>query len=475
MLRVGFRRLTSSAVPPAEASSGSLPAGSRLPRRKRAAAAHLLYDLCFLGFVLVGSPYFLFRIATSRRFRKGLPQRLGFVPVRPRKGGRVWIHGVSVGEVKAAQPLVAALAGRRPELEVALSSTTPTGYSLLERLLPEHLRFFYPLDLPFVPGRVIDRVEPCGIVLMELEIWPNFLRAASRRGVPVAVVNGRISERSWRGYTRAWRLLPELERIEVYCVQNRRYAERFLDLGVPASRVFVTGNMKFDNLGPSRDAPPDEELRALLRIGPGERVVVGGSTHAGEERTLLRAARGTEEKLRVPLRLLLAPRHPDRVGSVLDDLAAEGGKAVLLSDLRRGRGTLAAGTAVVVDTIGELERIYTLASAVFVGGSLVPHGGHNGLEPVSLGKPTLFGPHTFNFEDEVNLLLEGEGARRVADEADLQGALARLLEDPEGARAMGERGVRALASQRGATERTLGVLERFLLHPSRVAARGASG
>ncbi|HET6201634.1 MAG TPA: glycosyltransferase N-terminal domain-containing protein [Planctomycetota bacterium] len=446
----------------------------RARRRGRATAAHLLYDLAFVGAILLGSPYFLWKIATRRRFRAGLAQRFGRVPVRPTGRSRLWIHGVSVGEVKAALPLVRLLAQRRPEFEVALSSTTETGNALLARLFPEHPRFFYPLDLPFVPGRVLERVSPCGIVLMELEIWPNFLRAASRRAVPVALVNGRISEKSWRGYRRARRLLPELDRIEVYCVQNRRYAERFLDLGVPAARVFVTGNVKFDHAGPARDAPPDPELRALLRVGPSELVVVGGSTHGGEERSLLRAARGAAARLGAPLRLLLVPRHPDRAPSVVAELAAEGGKAVLLSELRAGVPP-ADGAAVVVDTIGELERIYTLAAAVFVGGSLVPHGGHNVLEPVSLGKPTLFGPHTFNFEDEVNLLLEGEGARRVADERDLEAALGVLLADPEGARAMGERGARALTSQRGASERTLAVLERSFLRPSRVASRGGAG
>jgi 3-deoxy-D-manno-octulosonic-acid transferase len=375
----------------------------------------------------------------------------------------VWIHGVSVGEVKTARPLVRALRERRPDLPIALSSTTPTGFEVAGGLYPDLFRFYYPLDLPFVPPRVLRRVRPGWIILMELEIWPNFLRAASRADVPVAVVNGRISERSWRGYRRARRLLPRLDRIALYCVQNRRYAERFLDLGVPPSRVLVTGNMKFDNVRGARGAPPDPELKALLGVRSEEPVFVGGSTHADEEAICFRATRRAGASLRRALRLVLVPRHPERAGAIAAALRAEGGEPILLTRLRAAKAPAPARATVVVDTIGELERIYALADVVYVGGSLVPHGGQNVLEPAAFGKPVLFGPHTDNFEEEVARLLEGGAARRVSDEEGLGQALVDLLADPGEARAMGERGADLVESSRGATSITLEALDRRFL------------
>jgi 3-deoxy-D-manno-octulosonic-acid transferase len=430
-------------------------------RRSRTALLHLVYDGSFLLLLAAGLPWFAFRFATSRRFRRGLKQRLGYVPIRSSAQPCVWIHGVSVGEVKAAGALARGLRERFPGYEIVFSATTQTGFELAKELYRESLLFYYPLDAFWIVSRVFRRVRPSWIVLVELEIWPNLLLRADRADVPVMVVNGRISERSWRGYRRLRQFLPEFTRIRHTCAQNEIYRERFLDIGVPPARVSVTGNVKFDNLCTRGDAAPDEELSRLFGIGPSDCVFVAGSTHPGEERAVLEAARAIRVAGRA-LRLIVAPRHPARLPEVLAELREHGGEPVRLTELRSGGATASPTATYVVDTIGDLERVYTLATAVFVGGSLFPKGGHNVLEPAALGKAVLFGPHTFNFDAETALLLERRAARRVQDDVELARALRELLDDPEEASRMGQAAIAAIDENRGATARTIAALEPIL-------------
>ncbi|MBL8899233.1 MAG: 3-deoxy-D-manno-octulosonic acid transferase [Planctomycetes bacterium] len=448
-----------SAAGPAPRPLSRAPRGAW--RRGRTALLHLVYDGSFLLLIVLGLPWFLLRFATSRRFRRGLPQRLGFVPLRSSKQPCIWIHGVSVGEVKAAGALARGLRERFPGCEIVFSATTQTGFELARELYRDNLLFYYPLDAFWIVSRVFRRIRPNWIVLVELEIWPNLLLRADRAGVPVMVVNGRISERSWRGYRRLRRFLPEFTRIRHTCAQNETYRERFLDIGVPAERVSVTGNVKFDNLRARGDLAPDAELRRLFGIAPDDCVFVAGSTHPGEERAALAAARSIRESGR-PLRLIVAPRHPPRLAEVLAELREQGGEPVRLTELRSGAAQPSPTATYVVDTIGELERVYSLAAVVFVGGSLFPKGGHNVLEPAALGKPVLFGPHTFNFDAETALLLERRAARRIADDAELCRALRELLEDPEEAKRMGQAAIAAIEENRGATARTIAALEPIL-------------
>jgi 3-deoxy-D-manno-octulosonic-acid transferase len=445
--------------------SSSRRAGSRAPRgtwqRSRTALLHLVYDGSFLLLLVAGLPWFALRFATSRRFRRGLKQRLGFVPVRAGTGPCVWIHGVSVGEVKAAGALARGLRERFPGYEIVFSATTQTGFELARDLYRESLLFYYPLDAFWIVSRVFRRVRPSWIVLVELEIWPNLLLRADRAGVPVMVVNGRISERSWRGYRRLRSFLPEFTRIRHTCAQNETYRERFLDIGVPPERVSVTGNVKFDNLRTCAEATPDPELARLFGIAVGDCVFVAGSTHPGEERAALEAARRVREG-GTALRLIVAPRHPQRLAEVLAELQSLGGDPVRLTELRSGVARPSPSATYVVDTIGELERVYTLAAVVFVGGSLFPKGGHNVLEPAALGKAVLFGPHTFNFDAETALLLERRAARRVQSDAELAEALGELLADREEAARMGRAAIGAIEENRGATARTIAALEPIL-------------
>lgn len=435
--------------------------GPRRPPVSRLLLA--VYNVIFFFGFLLYLPLFLWRMIGDRAYRGGLLERTG--RVAPSRTDHVlWIHGVSVGEVKAAAPLVAAVRAAAPDLEIVVSATTPTGANVARTLFPNDRVIFYPLDFGHFPARSLERIRPRAVLLMELELWPNFLHAAEKRDIPVVVVNGRISDRSYRGYKRVSWLLPQIDRIDLFAVQNETYASRLRALGVAPDRIRVTGNVKYDRFEvTSAGVPRDAEFERLLDIQPGESVIVAGSTHAGEEERLGRILREIEERDGRSLRLVVAPRHPERSASAVDDLrrlldgAPPGAPRTVhrLTELRSaGRKRADPSSWLVVDTIGELEKAYSVADAVFVGGSLIKHGGQNMLEPVALGKPTIVGPHVQNFADDVRNLLEAGGLIRVAGETELRDRLARLLGDPAEGAELVRRGQRVLEEGRGATERT---------------------
>ena len=415
---------------------------------------HGVYDLGWIAFALLGSPWLLWMSLRQRGFGRMVVERLGrrLGRVPPRTRPRILVHGVSVGEVKAAQSLVALLEERHPDYELVISAATNTGLEVAGKLFPEKLRVRFPADLSFVVKRFLDRVDPALVILVELEVWPNLLRLCNRQGRPVAVVNGRITRDS-HGRYRFFRLLPEFNRISLYCVQSAEYAQRFAVLGVERERIVVTGNVKFDGLrvGP---VAVGEELERFAGGRPGQRVLVAGSTHEPEELLVARALASVAPDVR----LVLVPRHPDRSADLIARLGAAGIRAQSLTALRAGE-PVDRSRPLVVDTIGELERVYSLADLVFVGGSLIPHGGQNMLEPAAQGKAVLFGPHVENFDQEAALLLAAGACRKVADERALAEELARLLPDEAVRTQMGAAGAAAVAAQRGATRLTLAALE----------------
>lgn len=424
-----------------------------------------IVDFAYYGVLQLAWPWIAWKVAPARgrRHLAGLSERLGRCP--PRLGQRpcIWIHGVSVGEIRAAAPLIDALERELPGYEVVLSTTTGTGQEVARRGYPDRRVFYYPLDLSFSVRRCFDAIRPDLVVLVELEIWPNFLGEAWRRRVPVALVNGRISEKSYRGYrlVRRW-LFDPIGKIGRFCVQDETYAERFRRLGIPARQIHITGSMKYDQLRVAADAD-GAAVRRDMGVGEGEAVIIGGSTHPGEERALLLAYQRLRARL-PGLRLVLVPRHTERTDEVRRLITELGEQPVRRTErLRAGGGApLPPGAVLLVDTIGELGRLYAAADVVFVGGSLIPHGGQNMLEPALLGKPTAFGPSYENFIEPVERLLVAGGARLIAGEAELERALGELLERPEAARAMGERGRQALLAARGATARTVAVIRRLL-------------
>ncbi len=425
-----------------------------LPRSGvRGALTMGVYQPLFLLAFLLYSPLLLWRWATDRKKRASWRERMGFVPRLPGDRPVVWIHGVSVGEVKAASNFVARLRELRPDLQILVSATTPNGHLVARQEYKDLPVVFYPLDFANFPARALDRLRPRCVLLMELEIWPNFLQAARKRDIPVAVINGRISERTFKGYRLARGLLPQLDLITEYCVQDKAYQRRLLELGVDAQRVFVTGNMKYDSVVMGNH----DEARARLRpwLAPRhERVLVAGSTHHDEEQVVLAAVAAVQEQAAVPVRIVLVPRHPERAATIADQVRAAGKQPRRWSEVADALPPLGPDDVVVVDTIGQLQRFYAACDVAFVGGSLIPHGGQNMLEPAAQGKATIFGPHTTNFRRDVELLLAADAVVQVPDRAAFAAALGRLLRDASVRETLGARGKAVITDNRGATART---------------------
>jgi 3-deoxy-D-manno-octulosonic-acid transferase len=393
---------------------------------------------------------------------RGIPlrlgQRLGYLP---RRGGRPcgWIHAVSVGESIAATPIVEGLRRLDPALPLVMTTVTETGARVVaERFAGAVDHRFFPLDFPGAVRRATDAINPAFVVCMETELWPNVLRVLAGRGVPVMIANGRVSDRSYPRYRAVRRLLgPVLGDVRVFAMQSDEDARRIIELGAPRGRVFVTGNVK-------HEAPPDEAEtteRWRLRLGLDAHTAtwIAGSTHRGEEEMLLDAHRRLLE--RVPgARLVLAPRHPERVPEVVELIHHRGFEAVRRSELPQAHR---AGALIVVDTVGELASIYSVGVVAFVGGSLVPVGGHNVLEPALRAKPVLFGPHTENFRESAGLLRASGGGLIVRDDVELVAALLRLLTDRGLCAALGAAAREAAGSRDGAVRDTLELIQRFLL------------
>lgn len=420
-----------------------------------------LYHLVFVVAFLVYSPVLAWRMILNPGYREGILQRMGRVPRTRSDRPVVWIHGVSVGEVKAAGRLIEGLRRDYPGYELVVSTTTPTGQRLARAVHADLRVIYYPLDFGSFPAKALERVRPAFVLLMELEIWPNFLHAARRRNIPVAVVNGRMSAQSFKGYRLLRGLLPQFNLIDKYCVQNESYRDRLLALDVDPNRISLTGNIKYDSVALKGPTSESRELRSWLARESGL-VLVGGSTHGDEEVGLARAIGHLRDAHGVSVRLVLAPRHPERSAGVCESLSGLGMRWVRWSQLPTPPEPLHGEEIVVVDTIGQLETFYGASDVAFVGGSLVPHGGQNMLEPAALGKAVVFGPHVENFSTDVDLLRSADAAVQVAGWEDLEAELKRLFNDPVRRGELGQRAVDVIQANQGATARTLVELKPLL-------------
>lgn len=406
--------------------------------------------------------YLALPFAALRLPRRAWLERLGFGAQRT--GGGVWIHAVSVGEMQAAAILVAALRTRADAPELTLTCATPTGRARAQALMPDVPVRYAPYDLPGSLRRCLSRLRPRLLILIETELWPNLLHQARRADVPTLIASARVSERSARFYRRFPSLLrPALQANVWVGAQTAGDARRFGDLGVAAERLSVVGNVKFDRVLPDELMPRGAALRA--RLGAGRPVWVAGSTHPGEEQIVLEAHRQLRQTLPQSL-LVLAPRHPQRF-----DEAAAGVQAAGLRCLRRSHALPQAHAAqgeaegyevLLLDTLGELMEFYAAGDAAFVGGSLVPVGGHNLLEPAALGLPVLSGPQQFNSPDVARILTEHAALTTVEDAASLSAALAHLLSDPDARSEQGARAQAAIAASRGALARVLDLVDQLL-------------
>ena len=412
-------------------------------------------------------------LAVARRFMRGMPlnmrARLGY-GAQNGSGPRGWVHAVSVGEAIAAAPLVAGLHQAYPSLPLVVSTVTSTGARVVEdRFAALASHRYFPLDFPGAVRRAVRAIDPAFFICMETEIWPNMLRELAARGVPVMIANGRLSDRSFKRYRLVRSALRVvLAGVTVFAMRSDEDARRIIALGAPAERVIVTGNLKND--APVDAAGGTDLWRRLLNLAPEQRVWIAGSTHRGEEEAVLTAhAAAIIEN--PGLTLVLAPRHPERAEEVIALITSRGFRSVRRSALPGGR---TARTVIVVDTVGELAQMYSLAEVVFVGGSLVPRGGHNVLEAALRRKPVLVGPHTDNFREAASLLTTSGGAVLVNDEASLSAELRRLLADPALAARRGQAGYEAVAAHHGAVRHTLDLVARFLVPHSPTPAADAT-
>lgn len=426
-----------------------------------------LVDFAYYAGLILASPVLTYKVARKRgrRHLAGLKERLGACERRAGTRPCIWVHGVSVGEIQAARTLVEAIERALPDYEIVLSTTTGTGQEVAKRTYPDKRVFYFPIDFTWSVASVFRAIRPSVVVLVELEIWPNFLHEAHRQRIPIALVNGRISAKSFRGYRFVRSLLFDpIGKIGQFYVQTELYADRFRRLGIPARQIHVTGSVKYDQLA-APDLDPNE-VRAELGLAGDDLILMGGSTHPSEEEALLDAYRELRGEFPA-LRLVLVPRHTERSAELVELIRARvpltrRTDQLEARDAGRGVEGLAPGAVLLVDTVGELGRLYACADLVFVGGSLIPHGGQNMLEPVMYGKPTLFGPHWVNFEEPVRRLLAARGVREIGGASDLTQACRELLGDPGEARAMGGRGREAMLAAQGATERTVAGLASFL-------------
>jgi 3-deoxy-D-manno-octulosonic-acid transferase len=430
-----------------------------------------LYSILVLLIAVIASPWFIYQAVRYKKYVGSLGQRLGYLPVSFNMDGdeSIWIHAVSVGEVLTARPLISELKRRYPNLRMFLSTTTMAGQQLARRSVQDvDAVFYFPFDLGFVVRRTLDLVRPKLFIMMETEIWPNLLRECRERGVKTAVVNGRLSARSFPRYRMIRPMMRRvLEDIDKFLVQGEESARRFIDLGADPARVVVTGSMKFDSLELSSTAlqarARDRVLR-YFRVPSSRPVIVAGSTMKGEETHVLRAFRRVRTAAPNTL-LVLAPRHPERFAEVEQLARSEGWKVAKRSDLAVDAEPRV--DIVIVDTIGELATIYQIGTVVFVGGSLVPTGGHNVLEPAVFGKPIVFGPHMQNFLEIADAFVTNGACVQLTGEQELDEAFISLIGDPVRRARLGAAARALVEANRGANEKSVMVLASLLPQETR--------
>jgi 3-deoxy-D-manno-octulosonic-acid transferase len=440
----------------------------------------VLYSLLVTVAALLAAPYYLIR----DRLR-GVPpdywhERLGRLPWSisvPGENGTIWVHAVSVGETLAVAGLVGEIMRRFPSQPLYLSHVTPTGRAVGEARIPGVAgRFYLPLDWKWAARRVFDRLQPKLLIIAETELWPNLLAVAFEQGTRVVLVNARLSERSFAGYRRFKFLFrPALAAIDVVFAQTDRDADRFRQLGVPAEKVRVAGNLKFDTQPPQLGEFPRLARRALeeARRGP---VLVAASTMAGEEPLVLRAWDSIRERFPAAM-LILAPRHPQRFDEVAQLLGSSGCRSVRRTELDplNPGVRFAEAEIVLVDTLGELAGVFELADAAFVGGSLVPTGGHNVLEPAFWAKPVLFGVHMHHFRDIAEQFLAEGAAFQVKDPDELANRASELFADVRLREQMGSRAKHLLENGSGATKRIAAQLAGWLEKESALQMAAVEG
>lgn len=428
----------------------------------------LLYDLIFLIVVIIYLPVYLFK----KKFHHGFFLRLGFLPENLKLDRPIWIHTVSVGEAMAAKGLVEKIKKVYPGRKLVISTVTPTGNKIARSISGGNDFVTYlPLDFSFVVSRVIDKINPALFIIAETEIWPNLITYSYKKKIPVVIVNGRISDSSFRGYRRIKFLFrPVLRKVSLFSVQTEQDADRLRCLGVGDERIRVTGNIKFDIVKNCREFK--EDYREKLGIKSEDLLIVCGSTHPGEEKIILGVYRELLKDY-ANIRLLIAPRHPERAGDIEKFISEYGFNPVRISRLgipfvplkdkvssqsclpRTAGQSSDNRTVFILDSVGELMNFYSIAGIVFIGGSLIKKGGHNILEPAFFAKPILFGPNMSNFKDISGLFLRNNACISVADKEQMRTEIKGLIDNPLKMEELGRKAKELFFENQGVTERTV--------------------
>jgi 3-deoxy-D-manno-octulosonic-acid transferase len=422
---------------------------------------HPLYNVLVTLFLVFSFPYFLMRSLVQEGFRREWSQRMGCLPPlaldRP-----IWVHAASVGEVLCTLPLLKKIKTALPQRDIVLTTMTRTGNDTAKKQIPEAAGvFFLPLDHPLIVERGVQKMRPSLLLIAETELWPNLLLCCRRRGVPVVLFNGRISDRSFPRYRCMKSFFTRyLKCISLFLMQTETDRQRITEIGAPPETTRVVGNIKFDQPPPSFHQSARDEMAHSLGLQGNETILIAGSTHSGEEEMVLHLFRDLKRE-HSDLVLILAPRHLDRLDEVERVLKREGIPWKRRSALS-SRQPMPGPQVILLDTLGELMKLYALGTLVIIGGSLVPVGGHNPLEPLSFRKCVLFGPHMFNFQEISRLLTEAGGAIQVRGREDLFSQTRRLLGDKTAREEVGERGYQLLQINRGATERIFDEISPYL-------------
>ncbi len=419
---------------------------------------YLLYDVLLFIAALFALPYYAVKMVFTGKYRKSLGPKLGLMDPaifqNMRGSPRIWIHAVSVGEVTAAEPIVASLRMHFPESCIVLSTSTETGQEMARLLVTGVTSFiYYPLDIPFVVKKVIAKVRPDVIVLTETELWPNFIRACKEQGAKIVVINGRISQHSYQKYAMTrffWKNILNL--IDEIGVISETDAKRLLAIGAESLPVRVIGNAKYDSLAAKASPSVREEMENKLNLTIADKVFVAGSTHDGEEKIIINVYRRLLERY-PDFKLIIVPRHPER-GQAVVSLVKEIGFAdcMTMTQINGGRHRTDE-RIIIIDVIGELFKVYSLASVVFCGGSLVPKGGQNILEPAAWGKVIFYGPSMEDFTDEKELLEQAGAGITVRSGEELFNGIIKLMSEPDTLAMKGEEGRKLVVANMGAAER----------------------
>lgn len=419
----------------------------------------ILYDFINLVFILFYLPVFIFR----RKMHVGFAMRLGFLPKDVYFNNPIWIHSVSVGETASIKQLVLELRKNFPDKKFVFSTVTATGNKIAKTLAGKNDFVTYlPLDLSFIVNRVLNKIKPSMFIIAETEFWPNMLYALTERKIPIVIVNGRISDKSFKGYYKVRFLLkPLLNKVSLFCTQTQLDAQRLLKIGVNSEIVKVTGNMKFDVKVSQFNQNIVNEYKNKLGILNSHKVFVAGSTHSTEEAILLQAYKKLLKSY-PELKLIFVPRHPERSDEVKKLVDDYGFKAVKISTFVNKNRKLEEKEIFILDTVGQLMNYYAIADVVFVGGSLVKTGGHNILEPAGLGKPVIFGPHMFNFKDICELFLENKAGIQIHNQEELVINIKMLLKDSQKRQNLCVTALKLLEINQGATLKNLELIKTLI-------------